>query len=97
MVRYRRAEHAFDAPLHDGVMVLNTEAARFHALDPVGAAVWDQLAQPSTLTQLTQRLCARFAVSPDACMRDVAPFLEALVARGLVLADVSPSAPPGGA
>lgn len=65
-------------------MVLNTEAGCFHALNGVGTVVWEQLAQPSTLEELTRRLCARFAVASHECQRDVAVFVEALQARGLV-------------
>ncbi len=65
-------------------MVLNSASGALHALDSVGAAVWEQLAEPCTLTELIRGLCASFAVTPEACRQDVTPFLEALRVRGLV-------------
>lgn len=83
-VRYQRASAVFDAPLHDGVMVLNTQAGRFHGLDGTGAAIWAALVHPHTLSELVERLHGLYVVDRDTCQRDVAHFLGELVARGLV-------------
>lgn len=65
-------------------VLLDVEAGKYYALDPVGTAVLQHLQSPATLDQICRRLCDEFDVGPEQCEVDVAALLEELASHGLV-------------
>ena len=58
-----------------------------HALlldGPVALCLWEELAERVTATALVERVIAEFEVPTDVAERDVATFLEQLLAAGCV-------------
>ncbi|MFN2556758.1 MAG: PqqD family protein [Nitriliruptorales bacterium] len=65
-------------------VLLNLDSAGYFGLNTVGSAVWDLLETPRTLPELVERLRSRCDDPPEGIDDDVAAFLAALHARGLV-------------
>ncbi len=64
----------------------NPQGMAIHHLNPVGAAVWQLMAEPSTLGQLVDPLHAAFPEVPRAQIeQDVSKLLDVLVAKRLVI------------
>jgi Coenzyme PQQ synthesis protein D (PqqD) len=66
--------------LHDGI---------YYGLDPVGARVWELLAQPRTVAELRDAVVAEWEVDAPTAEADLLRLLADLAARGLV--DVRPA------
>lgn len=84
-VAFRRATAAVDAVVDGQTVVLSPRDFSYHALDPVGARVWQLLSDPYSLDELVGILCSEFDVSDERCRTDVAPFLDRMVAIGAVV------------
>lgn len=73
--------------LGEEVVILDLNSSSYLGLGDVGAAVWNLLAEPRTVTDLEVRLAAIYEVDSADLSRDLRPFLEELVDRGLVVVD----------
>lgn len=76
--------------------LLDVEVGGYYELNAVGTVLWDFLAEPRTVDDLVDHLVARYQVTREQCQADVAAFLDALRARGLLVEDANdPVAVPG--
>ena len=55
-----------------------------YVLNPVASRIWDLLKSPTTAGRIAEVVAAEFTVSPQNAAEDVAEFLDALRARGLI-------------
>ncbi|NGM24195.1 HPr-rel-A system PqqD family peptide chaperone [Roseomonas stagni] len=83
---HQRADDVFAAALHDQTLLLHATTGRYHGLNPVGARIWELLAEPMAEAALVQRLVAEFEVTEEECEREVSAFLSLLRDRGLLAA-----------
>ena len=58
-----------------------------YTLSGVGPRVWTLLRQAVSSRQIVDTLCEEYDVSPEVAARDVAEFLDALLAKKLVMPD----------
>jgi len=65
-------------------MLLNLKTGRYYGLDAVGARIWQMLADGHTLPATISRLLHEYDVTRDRLEADVAAFVHALEAHGLV-------------
>lgn len=71
--------------LDDDLVMMHAEAGSYFSLNPVGAHIWEQLAQPLTLDALLQSVRDSFDAAPDAQMaQDVRAFVEKMIENDLV-------------
>lgn len=85
--RLRIADDNVWSGLGDEVVILDLRSSSYLGLDEVGAEIWKLLAEPRTVADLEARLSALYDVDPADLSRDLRPFLEDLVDRGLVVLD----------
>jgi hypothetical protein len=71
----------------DGILLLSPGNSVPAVLDASGAAVWDLLEEPRTTESLILALAARYVVTPSRIAEDVVPFLDELVASGVLHRD----------
>jgi len=70
----------------DGEMVaLDLEKGSCFGMDRIGSAIWEMTAQPLTVGQIADALTAKFEVSREQCLSDIASFVGDLLAEGLLL------------
>lgn len=84
-VAFRRATGAVDAVVDGQTVVLSPTDFSYHALDHVGARVWQLLSDPCSLDDLVVLLRGEFDVTDERCRADIAPFLDRMVAIGAVV------------
>lgn len=65
-------------------VMMNMERGEYLGLGGVGARVWELLAQPMSLEQLVQAVCAEFEVDAATCRADLQAFVDDLRANGLL-------------
>ncbi len=71
--------------LDDGgeAVMFSAERREYYRLDPVGTAIWNLIATPSTLEEIVDVLCLAFGVGAEECRPEVRRFLALLVENGL--------------
>jgi hypothetical protein len=70
----------------DGTLLLAARrGGQGHCMDPVGVAIWENLAAPCPINSLCDLLCARYEVDRVECERDVMEFVIDLLDREMVV------------
>lgn len=70
----------------DGELVaLDLEKGNCFGMDRIGAAIWELAAKPVTIGEIADSLTASHDVEREQCLADVAPFIDDLLAEGLLL------------
>jgi coenzyme PQQ synthesis protein D (PqqD) len=68
----------------EGVL-LNLKSGRYYGLDAVGTRIWQMLMQGRTLASTIAQLLSEYEVSREQLEADIACFIDALEAHGLVV------------
>lgn len=74
----------------DGLILLDVTGGLVLSSNVVGARIWELLERHQTRTDVARLLAGEYAIPFDRAQRDVAAFVAALIARGLVVADTRP-------
>lgn len=74
----------------DGLVLLDMDGGLVLSSNVVGARIWELIEQQRTACEIARQLAADYDVPDDRAHRDVAAFIDALVARGLVAGDAQP-------
>jgi hypothetical protein len=84
-VRCAPAVHArlFD----DELVILDLVQGEYFALDSVGARLWSGLEEGRLIGQIAREVAAEYDVAYDQALADLVALGDALVARGLMVAD----------
>lgn len=72
------------ADMKGDMVMMDVETGKYYNLGDVGGRIWALLEQPITLATLADRLTQEYAVSKEQCLKDIMPFVQALLERGLV-------------
>jgi hypothetical protein len=67
------------------VVALDLDKGSCFGMDGVGSEIWELAANPVTVAEIADALTARHDVSRDRCIADVTPFIDDLLAEGLLL------------
>lgn len=86
-VTYRQHPNLVAAPMDGDLVMMSIERGTYYGIHGVGGRVWELLAQPQTLLQLTQAICGEFEVDPQTCSQDLQVFLEDLSEHGLIVSN----------
>lgn len=69
----------------DGDLVMmSIERGEYFGVGGVGPRVWELLAQPASVAQLAETICAEYEVDATTCLPDMEAFAQALLQNGLV-------------
>jgi hypothetical protein len=68
-----------------GAVLLHLETGAYHGLNPVGFVVWELIDGERTVADLVEGVRARIEDAPPQVEQDVIKFLEAGLARNLIL------------
>lgn len=69
----------------DGELVaLDIDRGECFGMDRVGSTIWTIAAEPVTVGGIADQLTRNHDVSRDRCLSDILPFIEELVAEGLL-------------
>lgn len=80
-----RNPHLSAVEMDGKTVMMDTERGAYFALDPVGAAIWDLLAEPAGMDMIVAHVAQSFdAPDPDVLHQDLAEFVEDLLKQGLL-------------
>jgi len=66
-------------------VMMSIERGEYFGIGGVGSRVWDLLAQPTSMSQLTATICAEYEVDATTCQTDMNKFAQELLQNDLVL------------
>jgi len=81
-----RAEGMMTAPVDQDIVILNMLKNNYVSLDQIGRRIWELIATPVKVSELSRTLMAEFAGSEEQISADVVTFLNELQKEGLVCA-----------
>lgn len=74
----------------DGLVLLDVEGGLVLSSNQIGARIWQLIEQQRTTPEIARQVADDYDVPGDRAHRDVATFVAALMARGLVTQDPRP-------
>lgn len=89
--RFRRAAGAAAGIVDGQTVIVSPMDLRYHALNTTATAIWDLLADGTSVDQAVERLIATFDVDEPTCREEVEACLSNFVAIGIA----TPTAAPG--
>lgn len=89
-VRYRRATEVLWRRTADRVLLLPATEGELVSLTGTGVVLWDLLAEPTDEGELCRTLASVYGADPGIVATDIAPVLEDLAARRLVVCEATP-------
>lgn len=83
---YTRSDQVEVSAVGDRVVLYHRTSRSALVLNPTGSRIWERLATPARLEDLTAALRERFpALSGEAALRDVSSFLDELTRHGAIV------------
>ncbi|MDX6610633.1 MAG: hypothetical protein QOF85_2558 [Solirubrobacterales bacterium] len=82
----RRTDRAVHGDLPEETVLLDVDAGTAVRLNPTGAWIWDQLAQPCRVGDLASGLAERFEIDETRALGDVVAFAREMERRELLAA-----------
>ncbi|MBF0507630.1 MAG: PqqD family protein [Deltaproteobacteria bacterium] len=79
------AAGVYSAVLDGTLLIAPHYGGQGHCLDPVGRIIWENIAEPRSISSLCLWLGERYAVDMEICVKDVMDFLSDLLARGMIV------------
>ena len=74
------------ADIDGDLVMMSIEQGEYFGITGVGSRVWELLAAPTTVADITRVICAEYAVEEATCQSDMQTFVEELIQLGLVSA-----------
>lgn len=80
-----RREGLMTADMNGSAVMMDIMTGKYYNMGQVGGRIWEILEEPMTVAALVKKLTDEYDVSAAQCRTDIAPFLNTLLERGLLL------------
>lgn len=80
-----RSTDILASAVDNALVMMDVEGGHYFSLDPIGADLWERLAEPVRVADLCAQLGQTYDVTPDVCQDDVLSFLNELAAGRLLV------------
>lgn len=82
--RLRRVDGLLESQVGDERLMMSVDLGRYFSLNPVASAIWELTAQPRSIAELRDAICAEFDVTPEQCEADIRAFAVRMIQRDLM-------------
>ncbi len=82
-----RSTAPLSADLHNETVLMSLESGSYYGLEGTARRIWELLASPQSLSDLSHQLAREYQVSPEQCAAEILPFIEEMRQEGLLAAD----------
>ena len=80
--RIARTDGLVTEPMDGGIVMLDPESDRYLRLNASGRLIWEALAEPATVEEVTQLLSERSGISRERAEADATTFINELIDFG---------------
>ena len=81
---FQRNPELISVDMDGDVVMMSVSKGNYYGINPVGARIWELLAQPHTLAQLSAIITAEYEVEDSVCAADIRTFVERMLTEGVV-------------
>ncbi|MGN6477954.1 MAG: PqqD family protein [Flavipsychrobacter sp.] len=67
------------------VVMMNITTGLYISLNETAKQIWNMMEQPQQLSAIINVLALEYNVTPEQCEKDVLPFIEQLLERGIAI------------
>ncbi|MBI9055316.1 MAG: lasso peptide biosynthesis PqqD family chaperone [Bacteroidales bacterium] len=67
-------------------VMMSVKHGEYYGLGQTGSFIWDNISDPINIGYLVELILEKFKVEKEQCLKDILPFLNDLVEKGLVIA-----------
>jgi hypothetical protein len=78
------ADHQTSAEVDGESVILDLEEGIYYGLNPVGARIWEEIQEPTSVEKITAAITAEYDVGSEKCLEDVISLLQDLEENGLI-------------
>ncbi|WP_214821065.1 MULTISPECIES: lasso peptide biosynthesis PqqD family chaperone [unclassified Exiguobacterium] len=72
-------------PMDGEIVMMSIKHGKYYSIGKTGVAIWEEVGEGRTVQEIVSRLCERYEVDTDVCMRDVIAFVEQMASKEIVL------------
>ncbi|MGZ8158157.1 MAG: lasso peptide biosynthesis PqqD family chaperone [Methylobacter sp.] len=72
------------ANMDGDLVMMSIERGEYFGIGGVGPRIWELLAEPNTIGQLVDAICAEYDINETTCQADIIAFVEQLLTNELV-------------
>ncbi|WP_201006225.1 lasso peptide biosynthesis PqqD family chaperone [Paenibacillus glycanilyticus] len=83
--RIKQAEGYLVSDMGGDKVMMSIQSGKYFNLGQSGGAIWEHLAEPTTLEDIVGKLCEEYEIDRDTCTNQVAAFLQQLALQGLIV------------
>lgn len=80
----RRSSDVMASQVDNELVMMDVERGMYYALNPVGADIWERLAEPQTVADICAQLTQQYDVDQATCEADVLAVLNDMAENGLL-------------
>lgn len=80
-----RSTDILASAVDDALVMMDIEGGQYFSLDPIGADIWERLAEPVQVADLCALLGQTYDVAPEVCQDDVLKLLNDMVTDKLLV------------
>ena len=80
----RRSSDVMASQVDNELVMMDIERGMYYALNPVGADIWERLAEPQTVADICAQLMQQYDVDQATCEADVLAVLNDMAENGLL-------------
>jgi hypothetical protein len=78
------ARNQISSDLAGDAVILNLNSGIYYGLDSIGAAIWQCIQQPMTVSDIRDTLLHEYDVDPAQCMAELIALLKEMLNEGLI-------------
>ena len=82
---YIRNKKIISAAIDTELVMMDVDKGAYFGLDGIGTRIWNLLAAPQTLSQLSDKLMAEYNVDRATCEQDIHQLLDQMQTQNLLL------------
>ena len=79
-----RNQELIAASIDNDLVMMSVDKGEYYGITGVGSQVWEMLAEPTSVEDMTRHICAEYAVDETTCQTDIQSFVEEMLQLGLV-------------
>jgi hypothetical protein len=79
-----RNQDLIAASIDNDLVMMSVDQGEYYGITGVGSQVWEMLAEPISVEDITRHLCAEYDVDKNLCQADMQSFVDDLLKLGLV-------------
>jgi hypothetical protein len=80
-----RSTNILASAVDNDLVMLDVEGGHYFSLDPIGADIWERLAEPVRVADLCEQLGQTYDVAPTVCHDDVLKLLNDMATDKLLV------------